>query len=627
MNFYPRFVKPAVDRFFGMLGLMALSPLFVLVTLVLAVQNRGNPFFAHLRAGKDGALFNVYKFRTMTDARHPDGRLLADRDRLTPFGRIVRKLSIDELPQLLNVIRGEMSLIGPRPLVPEYLPHYSAHHARRHEVMPGITGLAQVAGRNRLPFSKRFDLDVEYVDRISLHLDLVILWRTLAALFRSADVTMGNDLRQIDDIGVTKNLADHYFNDGGQGPRLRRVWIINHYAAALSSSGNSGRHHALGRCLLDHKWETTIISASTEHPSGAQLFAGRTLVRKAHDAGVERVWVWSNSYRSGATRLLGMVVFAANVLRPRTTRGLDKPDVVVGSTVHPLAAWAGARLARRHRVPFIYEIRDVWPETLVDLGALRASSPAARAMKRLSLSLARRASTVISPLPGVGQYLVENGVETPFVWVPNGTDPSLAGPETRLSRQAGAFTFMYLGAHGRANALDTLLHAFARACQMLPERDLRFRLVGSGPLRDSLKAIAQGLPHGDKILFETRIPRSEVIRHARQADCLVANMRDRPIYKYGVSFNKLYDYMLAERPIVMGSSALNDLVAEAGAGTSVPADDIEGLAVAMCEMVELPEEKRQEMGRRGRSHVLAEYSYGNIASKFAAALDEAVTSW
>lgn len=627
MKTYSAVVKPFADVLIALIALIALSPLLILVTMALAIQNKGNPFFAHPRAGKDAKLFRVIKFRTMTNARDREGRLLADRDRLTALGKTVRKLSIDELPQLLNILRGEMSLVGPRPLVPEYLPYYSAHHARRHDVKPGVTGLAQVSGRNRVPFSRRFDLDVEYVDNVSARLDLTILWRTVLAVFRPSDITMGNDLKAIDDVGVTRGLPDHYFHRTPEPTRTPRVWVVNHYASAKSESGNSGRHYSLARCLLSSGWKTTVIAATTQHPSGRQLFPGFALTRRADDNGVDRLWVWSNSYRSGVTRLVGMVVFTLGVLFRPNTRGLERPDVVIGSTVHLLGAWAGARLAKRYRVPFVYEVRDIWPETLVDLGALRENGMLARAIKSFSLSLAKRASLVLSPLPGLGRYLSENGVSTPFVWIANGTDPSLAAEGVSAEpRDDSGFTFMYLGAHGRANALDTLLAAFDRACELMPSTDLRFRLVGAGPLRDSLIEAAQKLPYGEKIRFEERIPRSEVIDRARQSDCLVVNLRDRPIYKYGISLNKLFDYMLAGRPIIIGSSAFNDPVKDAGAGITVPADDVEALAEAMVHVVRLNNKDRDEMGSRAREHVLTEYSYQVLASKLSASLDRLITS-
>src|SRR5690606_9592216 len=145
--------------------------------------------FVQTRPGLRERPFPLVKFRTMTNARGADGELLPDAQRLTGFGRWMRAWSLDELPELLNVLRGDMSLVGPRPLLPQYVPLYSERHRRRHEVRPGITGLAQVSGRNALRWSEKFDLDVEYVDRCSLRMDLAILWRTLRAVLRREGIS------------------------------------------------------------------------------------------------------------------------------------------------------------------------------------------------------------------------------------------------------------------------------------------------------------------------------------------------------------------------------------------------------------------------------------------------------
>jgi len=176
---YSRYGKALVDRVGGGLLLVAFSPLLLLVSLVsLGVQ--GRPIlFRQIRPGLDERPFDILKFRTMADIRGLDDALLPDDRRLTPFGRWLRRTSLDELPQLINVVRGELSLVGPRPLLPEYLPLYSARQRRRHEVKPGLTGLAQVSGRNALDWPTRLRLDVEYVERCSLWLDAWILGRTL----------------------------------------------------------------------------------------------------------------------------------------------------------------------------------------------------------------------------------------------------------------------------------------------------------------------------------------------------------------------------------------------------------------------------------------------------------------
>jgi undecaprenyl phosphate N,N'-diacetylbacillosamine 1-phosphate transferase len=168
--------------------IFALFPLFIVITLMLWFVNDGKPFFTQERPGKLAKIFSVIKFRTMNDKRDSTGKLLADEIRLTKIGKFIRKTSLDEIPQLLNVIKGDMSLVGPRPLLPEYLPLYNQLQNRRHEVKPGITGWAQVNGRNAIGWNQKFELDVWYVDNISLKLDFVILLKTTLKVIRGSDV-------------------------------------------------------------------------------------------------------------------------------------------------------------------------------------------------------------------------------------------------------------------------------------------------------------------------------------------------------------------------------------------------------------------------------------------------------
>jgi sugar transferase EpsL len=177
-------VKPFVDRYLATMALVVLLPLLVLLALMVRWRIGSPVIFTQTRPGKRGRPFRLYKFRTMTDARDADGKLLADGERLTRFGRWLRSTSLDELPELWNVLRGDMSLVGPRPLLTEYLPLYSPRQARRHEVLPGLTGLAQISGRNAISWVEKFERDVEYVDRVSLGLDLKILALTVLRVLR-----------------------------------------------------------------------------------------------------------------------------------------------------------------------------------------------------------------------------------------------------------------------------------------------------------------------------------------------------------------------------------------------------------------------------------------------------------
>lgn len=180
---YKKYIKRILDFLAAFFGLLVLSPIFILVTICLYFANQGKPFFFQLRPGKGGKIFKIVKFKTMNDKTDKAGNLLPDAERITPVGAFVRKTSLDEIPQLINVLKGDMSLIGPRPLLVQYLPLYNAHQARRHEVPPGITGWAQVNGRNAISWQQKFDYDVWYVDNISFALDLKILFLTIKKVF------------------------------------------------------------------------------------------------------------------------------------------------------------------------------------------------------------------------------------------------------------------------------------------------------------------------------------------------------------------------------------------------------------------------------------------------------------
>lgn len=181
---YQHFIKRIIDFIVALAALTVLSPVILLLWLWLVVENRNSgAFFIQRRPGLHGKIFNIYKFKTMNDKCDSSGNLLPDEQRLTSAGRFIRSTSLDELPQLWNVLCGQMSLVGPRPLLPQYLPLYSAEQARRHEVLPGITGWAQVNGRNAISWTEKFKLDCYYVDNISFTLDLKILFLTIKKVF------------------------------------------------------------------------------------------------------------------------------------------------------------------------------------------------------------------------------------------------------------------------------------------------------------------------------------------------------------------------------------------------------------------------------------------------------------
>ena len=187
---YKHFFKRLIDFLVALVAVICLSPLFLVVTLWLMIANKGaGAFFLQPRPGKDAKIFKVIKYKTMTDEKDADGQMLPDEQRLTRVGRFVRSTSIDELPQLFNVLKGDMALIGPRPLLVKYLPLYSPEQARRHEVRPGITGWAQCHGRNAISWKEKFELDVWYVDHLSFATDLKVIYHTIGTVLNRSGIS------------------------------------------------------------------------------------------------------------------------------------------------------------------------------------------------------------------------------------------------------------------------------------------------------------------------------------------------------------------------------------------------------------------------------------------------------
>ena len=189
---YKNFLKQLFDFLAALIGLVLLSPIFILVMIGLYFANQGKPFFFQARPGLNERIFKIIKFKTMNDKKDAQGNLLSDAERLTPIGVFVRKTSLDEIPQLINVLKGDMSIIGPRPLLPQYLTLYSVEQKKRHNVRPGITGWAQVNGRNAISWQNKFELDVWYVNNISLLLDIKIVILTFKKVFISEGISSDN---------------------------------------------------------------------------------------------------------------------------------------------------------------------------------------------------------------------------------------------------------------------------------------------------------------------------------------------------------------------------------------------------------------------------------------------------
>ncbi|NDV42632.1 sugar transferase [Flagellimonas sediminis] len=213
---YKSFFKRLIDFFVAMMGLLIISPIFLLVAIMLWFDFKGTPFFKQQRPGMNEKIFSIIKFKTMNNNTDANGKLLPDSLRITKLGRFIRKTSLDEIPQLFNVLKGDMSLVGPRPLLPSYLPYYKEDERIRHSVRPGITGLAQVSGRNYLTWEEKFAFDAEYVNNLTFRMDFQILSKTVKKALSGQDVAFDAD-------EIVERLDDYRKNNVGQKSVLKKV--------------------------------------------------------------------------------------------------------------------------------------------------------------------------------------------------------------------------------------------------------------------------------------------------------------------------------------------------------------------------------------------------------------------
>lgn len=405
---------------------------------------------------------------------------------------------------------------------------------------------------------------------------------------------------------------------------MKNVWILNHYAQEPGGPGGT-RHFSVAKYLRNFGWHASIIGASTEPNTGRQRVNHGESIRCDSYDNVPFLLVKTPDYHgNGIARMRNMLAYVWQVLRLPLTIFLPKPDVIVGSSVHPFAAWAGLKLAQRYKVPFIFEVRDLWPQTLIDLGRLKPHSPMTVLLRRLEREMYREASRIVTLLPAAGDYIRPLGIsDRKIVWIPNGVD--LSGfPMPPLNAAGDDFVLMYLGSFGNANGIDQLLDGMSIIEQRFPSRRIHLRLVGDGPLKDSFheQAVSRGLK---RVTFEPPVSKSSIPTLAAQADAFVVCLADVPLYRFGISLNKLFDYLAAGRPVVFAGRAANNPVAEANAGITVPPCDPVSFANAVIKLADMLPEERAAMGLRGRQHVEAEYSFDLLAKKFAGVLNAAVT--
>ncbi len=393
------------------------------------------------------------------------------------------------------------------------------------------------------------------------------------------------------------------------------IWILNHYAVPLSGSSGT-RHAALASYLSELGHNVTIFASPTsrEHISSMVDFDADELFSDQIHRGTRFRFIRTREYSGNVGRMMNMVSFRTNVLK--CLNGLEKPDVVIGSCVHLHAADAARKIARRYNVPFVFEIRDIWPESLVDVGALKRYHPAYLYLRGIELRLYRRANYIVTLLPGSVSYLMKHGIrKAKILYLPNGVDSSLY-PDSSPIREGKKFTAYFFGAHGPANGLDTLVRAAEVLAGDPKGSDIIIRFIGDGTSKSSLVEMKERL-RLKNVEFVERMKKRELFIASQDADAFIFHLKDMPVLqRYGISSNKLFDYLMCGRPVVFACNSYNNPIREANAGLSIPPGDPFALAEALIELRDLPSNERKCMGERGRMWVIKHHDLSNLARKF-----------
>lgn len=402
-----------------------------------------------------------------------------------------------------------------------------------------------------------------------------------------------------------------------------KIWILNHYAG-LPAHVPGTRSYDLAKRLSAKGHQVTVFASSFSYYRHEEehLDEGEGWRQEEHE-GIRFIWIRSYPYfRNDWRRFLNFLEYAVRALVIGLKKSSDRPDIIIGTCVHPLSPLVAWLLSKRYSVPFCYEVTDLWPQTLVDMGAMSKDGLAATVLYKLEKFLFIRSVRIISLLPYVNKYVEEIGLDgAKVVWIPNGIDASrcVLGEE---KQHDGLFRVIYAGGFSKAQGLETIIEA----AKIIKERgydQIRFILYGDGKERAVLQAKVEE-EQISNVTFPGMVKKKEIYQRLNEGDIFVSCLQDLPLFKHGISPNKLMDYFIVGKPIIFAIKASNNPVAEAGAGVSIAPEDPQAMADATISFFNTSEAELKEMGERGRKYVLANHEFDILADKLESVLYEII---
>lgn len=398
------------------------------------------------------------------------------------------------------------------------------------------------------------------------------------------------------------------------------IWILNHYAGTPETT-LATRPFDISKELVKRGHKVTIFASSFSEYAFRELRLqpGEKWKEEICD-GIRFIWLRTFPYsRNNWRRVLNMLSYTWRAFW--VGMGFrEKPDVIIGTCVHPLAVLAAYKLSIFKKSRFFFEITDLWPQTIVDMGALSERNPIVWGLRILEKFLYQKAERIITLMPDADKYITGLGISRDkIVWIPHCVDMSrYSGLKLYNGGISDVFTIMYLGRHGLANALEVILQT-AKLLQDKGKNNIKFVFVGDGAEKASLVRLSQNLSL-QNMEFRNQVPKHEVVRVMGEADAFILSLRDAPLYKYGISLNKLCDYLASGRPtLYVGESSFNP-VEEAEAGITVPPENPEALAQAITKLVAMKPEERIHMGKNGLKYVKKHHDIRMLADRLEALL-------
>ncbi len=395
------------------------------------------------------------------------------------------------------------------------------------------------------------------------------------------------------------------------------IWIFNHHALTPDMPGGT-RHFDFAKELISKGDAVTIFASSFHYAKHEELKNYGSLEFLEEDAeGVSFVWFKTRPYKgNGVDRVRNMLDYMRKTMRIVPKLPKEKPDIIIGSSVHLFAVYAAYKIADKLRVPFVMEVRDLWPKTLIDMG-MSKWHPFIMLLGTMEKFLYRKAKKIITLLPEAHRYIEALGIPNErIVWISNGVDTNKINYYKK--EPSDEFLVIYSGALGIANNIDLLVEA---AYKLQEQEQIKFLIIGNGPEKEALKKKIDryGLKN---VKIHDAVPKHEISRYLTRADVFFFNLKDSPVFKYGISSNKLFDYMAAGRPVVFACNAINNPVQDARGGITIPAENLDALVQAIEELYKMDSNQREEMGLNAKKYVLEHFSISVLAEKLEEQLKE-----